>query len=172
MPFLSAVADAVDRLNEWTGRLVRWLALAMLLVQLGTVLLRYVFGTSYIALQESAVYLHAALFMLGAGYTSLHDGHVRVDILYGSAGPHRKAMIDLFGAVFLVIPTMATIFLVTWPFVRQSWLILEGPMSVGGIPAVFLLKALVPLFCILLGLQGLSLAVRSLLFLLQPDRRP
>lgn len=163
---LRRLAGTIDALNELTGRGVRWLALVMLFVQLTTVVLRYVFGTSYIAMQEAAVYLHACLFMAGAGYTLLHDEHVRVDILYGSAGPRTRAWIDLVGSLTLVLPTMVVIFAATWPYIVASWSIWEGPMAVGGIPAVFLLKGLVPAFCVLLFLQGVSMAIGRALFLL------
>lgn len=77
---MQRLADALDQVNIWTGKTVRWFALLMVLLQFTVVLLRYVFGFSSIALNESVLYLHAALFMLGAGYTLLVDGHVRVDI--------------------------------------------------------------------------------------------
>ena len=81
MRTLSTAADALDRVNALVGRAARWLALLMLLAQFLVVVLRYLFGTSYIWGTETVLYLHAALFMLGAGYTLLVDGHVRVDIL-------------------------------------------------------------------------------------------
>lgn len=162
---MSALLRSLDLVNATVGRCVKWLAVALVLVQFGVVVLRYVFGTSFIALQESVIYLHAAIFMLGAGYTLLHDGHVRVDIFYGEASPRRKAAIDLFGCLVLLIPSCLVMLHVTWGFVLQSWRILEGPLSVGGLPAVFLLKTLIPLFAALLLIQGVSLALKNLLFL-------
>ena len=151
-----------------TGNAVRWLALAMVLVQFLIVLARYVFGYNSIAVQESVLYLHAALFMLGAGYTLMKDGHVRVDIFYARAPDVVKRRIDLFGHLFLLIPSMVALLYWSWPMVRSSWRILEGPISVGGLPAVFLLKSLIPAFCILLLLQSLALIVQNLLNTKQP----
>ena len=160
---LAATADALDRVNDWVGRCVRWLALLMLLAQFAVVVLRYLFGTSYIWASESVLYLHAALFMLGAGYTLLVDGHVRVDIFYGSLSEHGKAWINLIGTVLFLLPTCLVILWFTWRFTANSWAIREGPLSVGGIPASFLLKTLIPAFAVLLLIQGVSLALRSIL---------
>ena len=168
MQALLSASAALDKVNETVGRGVRWLALAMLAVQFAIVLLRYVFGSSFIAMQESVIYLHAALFMLCAGYTLLLDGHVRVDIFYSEMSPRRRALVDLGGALLLLMPTCIALLWFTWGFVVNSWEIREGAMSVGGIPAVYLLKTLIPLFAALLLVQGLSMALRALATLLTP----
>jgi TRAP-type mannitol/chloroaromatic compound transport system permease small subunit len=160
---LAVIARRIDRLNEAIGRHVAWLALAMVLVQLAVVVMRYVFGVSSIFMQESIVYMHGLLFMLAAGYTLLHDGHVRVDIFYAGAAPRTKALVDLIGVVLLLVPVCAVILLYSWPYVRAAWSILEGSRETSGIPAVYLLKTAILVFTILLLLQGLSLALHSLL---------
>lgn len=137
----------------------------MVVVQFGIVVLRYVFGISDIALNESVLYMHAALFMLGAGYTLLIDKHVRVDIFYARAGPRVQAGIDAAGHVLLLMPSMLALLWWSWPSVRNAWRIMEGAISVGGIPASFLLKSLIPAFCILLLVQSLACLLRALLIL-------
>ena len=153
----------VEGVNVAVGRTVRWCALLMLALQFSIVLLRYVFGISYIFLQEGMIYLHAALFMLGAGYTLVVDQHVRVDILYSRLGQRGRTVVDLLGGVLLLCPSLVMLLVMTWPFVRNSWNVLEGPISVGGIPASFLLKTLIPAFCILLLIQGAVTIVRNAL---------
>ena len=143
--------------------IMRWLALAMVLIQFLIVVARYVFGLSDMAAQESVLYLHATLFMLGAGYTLLVNSHVRVDIFYSRLGPVGQQRIDFYGHLFLLMPTMAAIIYWSWPAVSNSWGILEGPISVGGIKAVYLLKTLIPAFCILLLLQSASEVMRILI---------
>jgi len=160
---LLKIADNLDTINRGVGDLVRWCALFMVLLQFAIVLLRYVFGVSFIFLNEGVLYLHGALFMLGAGYTLLIDGHVRVDIFYSQAGERRKAMIDILGHLAFLAPAMLILLVYSWPSVRRSWSILEGPISVGGIPASFLLKSLIPGFCILLLIQGLACLLRDIL---------
>ena len=154
------LADAIDALNTGVARLVRWLALFMVLVQFAIVVGRYAFGVNSIAAQESVLYMHATLFMLGAGYTLLVDKHVRVDVFYAKVRPETRRRIDMFGHLFLLLPSMAALLYWSWPSVRNSWKILEGPLSVGGIEAVFLMKSLIPAFCILVMLQSVSLLIR------------
>ena len=154
------LANAIDHLNRTVALVVRWLALIMVLVQFCIVIGRYVFGYNSIAAQESVLYMHATLFMLGAGFTLLVDKHVRVDVFFAKLGDRAKRRIDIFGHLFLLIPSMTALLYWSWPSVRNSWKILEGPISVGGIEAVFLLKSLIPAFCILILLQSLSLLVR------------
>ena len=160
---MGRIADRLDAVNRLVGSVVRWFALAMMLLQFLVVLLRYVFGVSDIALNESVLYLHAGLFMLGAGYTLLVDGHVRVDIFYASASPRSRAIIDICGHLLLLIPSMLVIVYWSWPSVRNAWAILEGPISVGGIPASFLLKSLIPAFCLLLIVQSVSCLLRNVI---------
>lgn len=154
------LADAIDQMNRAIASVVRWLALIMVLVQFCIVIGRYVFGYNSIAAQESVLYMHATLFMLGAGFTLLVDKHVRVDVFYAKVSDAARRRIDIFGHIFLLMPSMTALLYWSWPSVRNSWRILEGPISVGGIEAVFLLKTLIPAFCILILLQSLSILIR------------
>ncbi|MFT7057867.1 MAG: TRAP-type mannitol/chloroaromatic compound transport system permease small subunit [Pseudorhodobacter sp.] len=156
------LADAIDQLNRGIASVIRWLALLMVLVQFCIVIGRYVFGFNSIAAQESVLYMHATLFMLGGGFTLLVDKHVRVDVFYAKVSDRVRRRIDIFGHLFLLLPSMAALLYWSWPSVRNSWKILEGPISVGGIEAVFLLKSLIPAFCILILLQSFALMIRLL----------
>ncbi len=153
----------LDSLNSGLASIVRWAVLAMVLIQFAIVIGRYVYGVNSIAAQESVLYLHATLFMLGAGYTLQRDKHVRVDIFYARASPQARRRIDLFGHLCLLIPAMLALLYWTWPSVVNAWAILEGPISVGGLKAVFLLKSLIPAFALLLILQSLSSVLRLLM---------
>ncbi|WP_333828009.1 TRAP transporter small permease subunit [Pararhodobacter sp.] len=160
---MARLADALDWINRAVGAVVMWLALTMVLVQFAVVLLRYVFGFSSIFINESVLYLHASIFMLGAGYTLWAQGHVRVDIFYARFSPRRQALVDIFGHLALLGPSLVMLLYWSWPMVRRSWAILEGPISVGGIPASYLLKSLVPAFCVLLLIQGVSALIRDVI---------
>lgn len=156
------LADTIDAVNRHLGRGLRWLVLAMALIQFAIVIGRYVFGVNSIWVQESVLYLHATLFMLAAGVTLLADKHVRVDVFYAKASDAARRRIDLFGHLFLLMPSMLALAWWSWPSVRNSWKILEGPISVGGIEAVFLLKSLIPFFCMLVSLQSVAIVLRLL----------
>jgi len=159
---MDKVAGALERVNSILGNTLCWAALLMLMLQFVIVLLRYVFGYSFIFLDEGVLYFHAAIFMLGAGYTFLVNAHVRVDIFYAKASERMQAKIDLFGHLFLLTPALIVLIWFSWPAVRGSWAIQEGPISVGGIPASFLLKSLIPAYCVLLLVQGAAAFLRDL----------
>jgi len=159
---LGRIAGGIDRFNRSVGECVAWLALFMVLVQFAVVLTRYIFGYGSIFMQESIIYMHGLLFLLGAGYTLLQNGHVRVDIFYRAATPRRKAMVDLFGVLFLLGPVCIAMALFSWPYVMNAWRILESSKETSGIPAVFLLKSAILAFLLLLLLQGVSMALHAL----------
>ncbi|ASJ74311.1 TRAP transporter small permease subunit [Granulosicoccus antarcticus] len=157
---MERVANTLDKINEYVAIVVRWLVLAMVLLQFAIVVGRYVFGVNFIAAQESVLYLHSTLFMLAAGYTLLVDKHVRVDVFYAKATEKTRRHIDIFGHVFFLIPTMLAVMYWSWPTVVNSWKILEGPISVGGLKAVYLMKSLIPAFCLLVLLQSVAILLR------------
>ncbi len=165
MQALASFIRTVDRFNDAVGRAVSWLTLAMVLITFGVVVLRYVFSLGWVWMQESYVWIHGIVFMLGAGYTLLHNGHVRVDIFYRPKSAEYKAWVDLLGALILLLPVIALTFFGSWEYVLKSWAGLEESREAGGLPGLFLLKSVIWGFCLCVGLQGLSLAARSLLTL-------
>ena len=138
-----------------------WLCLLVVLVQFAVVLMRYMFGLGSIWLTETIVYGHAALLMLAAAWTLREGGHVRVDIFYADAAPRRRALIELGGALLLLLPFMLVLLWFAVPYVARSWAILETSRETSGLPAVFLLKTLIPLFAVLMALQGMAQAIRA-----------
>lgn len=156
-----ALADIIDRLNTAIGRAAAWLCLAVVVIQFVVVTLRYLFGHGSIWLQESIIYSHSGLFLLCAAWTLRNEGHVRVDIFYSAASPRTRAIIDLAGAMLLLIPFMAAILYFSMPYVMRSWAIMEGSRETSGLPLVFVLKTLIPVFAIMLLLQGLAQAIRA-----------
>lgn len=165
MNALAGFVRTIDRINEAVGRAVSWLTLAMVLVTFAVVILRYVFSLGWVWMQESYVWLHGIVFMVAAGYTLLHNGHVRVDIFYRPGTPRYRAIIDLCGALFLLTPVIYIVMAGSWDYVVKSWQGLEESREAGGLPGLFLLKSMLWVFCVLLAAQGLSLAARSILVL-------
>jgi TRAP-type mannitol/chloroaromatic compound transport system permease small subunit len=162
---IRAAAGRIDRLIAAIGRTVMWLCLFLVLTQFAVVLMRYVLGIGRIWLSESILYAHAALFLLAAAWTLQQDGHVRVDVLYSRASRRGRAVVDLLGALFLLLPFMLAIVYFAFPYVVRSWSILERSRETSGLPFVYLLKTLIPLFALLMGLQGISQALRAGLLL-------
>jgi len=132
------------------------LTLAMVLITLLIVVLRYLFGQGAIALQELVIYLHGLVFMLGIPYALHHNAHVRVDIFSNRLGPRGRDWVELFGHGLFLVPFCLVVLIYSTPYVAASWRVLEGSSEVGGIPAIFLLKTLIPLMAVTLLLQGLA----------------
>ncbi len=166
---MKKIQQLLDQLAQWTGNLISWFALALVLVTVSIVTLRYLFDFGSIALQESMVYLHASLFLLGGAYTLKQDGHVRVDIFYQRFTPEQKAWVNLIGAAFFLLPMCFFIGWMSWDYVGSAWSLREGSREAGGLPFVYLLKSLIPLSALLLALQGLSQITHSLQVILDPD---
>ncbi|WP_366657380.1 TRAP transporter small permease subunit [Fodinicurvata sp. EGI_FJ10296] len=156
-----SICRFIERANTYLGLAAMWLVLAMVLVQFAIVVLRYVFGVGSLYMFESVIYMHGILFMAAAAYTLAVDKHVRVDIFYGEAPPRRKAAIDLFGALFLLLPTCALVWWLGFPYVARSWAVLEGSRETSGLPAIFLLKTFILVFAATLFAQGIVMAVRA-----------
>lgn len=155
------LANAIDRLTGAIGRAAAWLSLFVVVVQFAVVLMRYALGLGSIWLTESILYAHAGLFMLASAWTLREGGHVRVDVFYAQAGARRRAAIDLAGTLLLLLPFAAALLVFSLPYAARSWTILERSREASGLPAVFLLKSLIPLFAVLLALQGAAQAIRA-----------
>jgi len=166
MNVLKTFIHWIDGLNEWVGRGVAWVTLALVLVIFVDVVMRYLFNKSFVFTQELEWHLFGFIFLIGAGYTLLHDGHVRVDIIYQRLGFKGQAWINLMGVIVFLIPGCLMIIITSFKFVLTSFLILEGSPDPGGIPFRFIVKGFIPAGFSLLLLQGLSLGVHSLLQIL------
>ncbi len=162
-------AERIDRLTGAVGRAAAWCLLAAVLLQFLVVVARYAMGLGSLWLSESIIYAHAALFMLAAAWTLAENGHVRVDVFYADAAPRRKALVDLLGALLLLIPFAVALAVLSLPYVGRSWAILERSREASGLPAVFLLKTLIPLFAVLMALQGVAQAIRAAAVLRRRD---
>jgi TRAP-type mannitol/chloroaromatic compound transport system permease small subunit len=162
---LLRLTGALDQVNLWVGRVIAWLALAMVLITFLIVVLRYGFDSGSIALQESVTYMHAMLFMLGAAYTLRQNGHVRVDIFYQRFSRRGRAWVDLLGTLVLLIPVCLFILSSSFDYVADAWSVKEGSREAGGLPYVYWLKSVILLMPLLLLLQGLIWLLRNGLFL-------
>ena len=162
------VAGAIDRAIAAIGRAAAWCCLYVVIAEFAVVVMRYALGMGSIKLQESVLYAHAGLFMLAAAWTLQVDGHVRVDIFYAQARPHARALVDLIGALLFLLPFAVVVAVLSVPYVERSWAILERSREASGLPFVYLLKTLIPLFALLIGLQGVAQVLRAALVLTEP----
>ncbi len=153
---------SLQAFTKFIGMTCRWFTLAMVIVTCAVVILRYIFDYSSIAMQEIVMYLHASLFMLGAAYTWQQQGHVRVDVLYHKWPTAIQQHIDLFGTLFLLLPTCLFLIYISWDYVLMAWAISETSHEAGGLPFVYLLKTLIIILPILLIIQALTNILASI----------
>jgi len=163
---LKGFCGVIDRSNEAVGRMVSWVSLLLVLVVFVDVVMRYLFKTSFVFTQELEWHLFAFIFLIGAGYTLLHDGHVRVDIIYQRLGTKGRAWVNLIGVIFFLIPGCYLVIVTSWKFVGNSFSMLEGSPDPGGIPYRFIVKGTMTVGYFLLLMQGLSMGVHALLQIL------
>jgi TRAP-type mannitol/chloroaromatic compound transport system permease small subunit len=163
------MAGSIEQLAELTGRVVSWLTLGLALVGFLIVVLRYAFDTGFIWMQESLTWMHALVFMIGAAYTLKHDEHVRVDVVYRGLPVRRRALIDLTGTLLFLLPFCLYVLYESLPYVEGSWRIAERSREAGGLPALYLLKAVMPVMAVLLAIQGVAVVLRSLATLRAPE---
>ena len=162
---VAVIVRAICALNRALGWAFSFFSLGIVLVCFSVVVMRYVFRTGSVPMQDLYVWLNGMMFMGIAGYVMLREGHVRVDIFYRNAPVRRKALIDMFGAVFFVAPFVFVI--VAWgaPYVLRSWAIRESSPNFGGLQHFYLLKSFLFVFAGVVALQALAWFLRGVLVL-------
>lgn len=164
MNALTLLTRGIDRLNETVGRAVRWLLLLMVLVSAGNALTRKLFDASSNALLEIQWTLYAAVFLLAAGYTLRHNGHVRIDVVSGRLSARARAVIDIVGGLLFLLPFTTLTLYHAWPFFWASFESAEVSSNPGGL-ILWPGKLIIPVGFLLLWLQGLAEVLRRIAFL-------
>jgi TRAP-type mannitol/chloroaromatic compound transport system permease small subunit len=147
------------RLDPWlrrTGEWASWLWLVLLFVIVANVVLRYAFGEGRIEFEEIQWHLYATGFLLGLGYALQSDAHVRVDVIHERLSPRHQAWIELYGMLLLLLPFVALVLIYSVPFVWQSYRLGEHSQAPGGLPYRWLIKAMLPLWFLILLLAAVS----------------
>lgn len=165
---MKTVVQMIDTLTTWIGKMAGWLTLAMVLLTTYQVFTRKVLQENSIAMQEMVTYMHAAVFLLGSAYALRLDSHVRVDIFYREFSARKKALANLFGSVFFLLPFAGLVFYFGWNYAANSWQIHEGSSQAGGLNYVYVLKTLLPTFAGLLFIQGIAEIIRNGLIFFRP----
>lgn len=165
MHALAFIVRLINGFNKILGQVFSWLALGIVVVCFSVVVLRYAFSTGFVWMQDLYVWMNAVMFTGIAGFVLFKNGHVRVDIFYRPASPRSKAWVDLFGFFAFMLPFAGTILFWSWPFVERSWKFAESSRNIGGMPGLYVIKTFIVIFAALVLLQGLSMALRSILVL-------
>lgn len=165
MAQLARTMRLINLINRLVGNVFCWLSVGIVAVCFWVVVERYVFSVTRLYMQDLYVWMNGAMFTAVAAYALYRDDHVRVDIFFRPAMNRTKALLDLFGVLVFLLPFTYVVVYYTWSFVSRSWRIMEGSANVGGMPGLFILKSFIIGFAVLLALQGIAMALRSILIL-------
>lgn len=165
MTQLAWLLAAINRINRTVGGIFAWLSVGIVVVCFWVVVERYVFSSTRLWMQDLYVWLNGAMFMAVAGFALLREEHVRVDIFYRPASARRKAWADLIGTLVFLLPFATVVFVFSLEFVMRSWRYKENSANIGGMPDLYILKTFILAFAVLLGIQGISMLIRSVLVL-------
>lgn len=152
--------DAIEKFNRGLGRIASYLAILMMLSQAFSVVARYVFSYGNVAIQETVVYGHALMFLLGAAVVLQSNQHVRVDVFFSIYSDGTRKFVNLVGLGLFVLPVMVMITWTSWPYVARAWSSMEGSRQSGGIPAIFLLKTAILVFSVSIASQAAVLVAK------------
>lgn len=152
----TALSRRIDPLVVQIGRFTSWLWVLLLIIIVLNVVLRYAFGEGRIEFEEIQWHLYSGGFLLGLAYAYQADSHIRVDVLYERFPPRRKAWVEFYGILLLVLPFVILILYFSIPFVWQSFELSEVSQAPGGLPYRWAIKALLPLSFLLLLLSACS----------------
>lgn len=173
MNVLVTLIRAIGAMNRVIGYTFAWLSLAMVLICFTVVVQRYMLGFTVLWMQDLYVWMNGAMFTAVAGFALLRDDHVRVDIFYRPATIRNKAIVDLIGVFIFLLPFCWVVYAYSWNYVARSWRLHEGSANVGGMPGLYILKSFIIVFVAVVALQGIAMALRSILVLRgEEDRLP
>tara|TARA_Y100000031_G_scaffold82455_1_gene90824 strand:- start:813 stop:1355 length:543 start_codon:yes stop_codon:yes gene_type:complete len=160
----------LDRFISGVGEAAAWLNVLLVVVIMTQVILRYVFSKGLVRLEELQWHLYAVGIMIGLSYCAARDTHIRLDLLHQRFSQRGKEIVDLLGTVFLLMPMVIIVLMHSWPFVAQSFRLMEGSDSVVGLPYRWVVKSFLLIGFGLLGLAGISRLIRAVAFLLKGER--
>lgn len=159
---LEMLARGLDAVVEVAGRVGGWSGFALLVVMAGNVIMRYLFNTGSVAMQELKWHLMAPISLLCIAYAIKHEGHIRVDIFYARMSKRTQQMIEVFSCLCALTLCLIIVHL-SIPYVMQSYSIGEGSPNPGGLPYRWIVKSMIPLGFFFLGLQSLASVLRAII---------
>lgn len=168
MPLL-LFCRGLDWINLSLGKVFAWCILPMILIQVGFVAGRELLNAGSLAVEDSILYMHAALIVFGLAHTLKTDGHVRVDIFYHRFSPVVKSWVNTVGSILFLMPYSAFIFFASLDYALSSFSYREASGDAGGLDLVYILKAFLPIAGALMFLNGISTVLRNLIFLTTRD---
>jgi TRAP-type mannitol/chloroaromatic compound transport system permease small subunit len=171
-PAVRWLITTIDTFTDWTGKAVAWLAaLPLMFVVVYEVISRYFFNDPTIWAFDISYMLYGSLFMLGAAYALLHQGHIRTDMFYSKWSPRTQGLVDASLYLLIFFPGLLFFLLAGWQKVVHSWSIAETSELSPWRPILYPFRAVIPVAVGMLLLQGISEFVKAV-YAVRWNRRP
>ena len=158
---LIGLSSVIDRFNTFVGKAMGWLILLAVLVSATNAVVRKVFSTSSNAWLELQWYLFGAAFMLAAAYTLQQNEHIRIDVFYGSRSRRTQHWIDLLGHIFFLLPFVALMAWLLWPYTIQAFYSGQVSTNAGGL-VIWPARAILLAGFVMLTFQALAEIVKKI----------
>jgi len=155
---LEYVADAIDRLSIWAGKIVAWLIVPMFLVLVYEVIVRKFFRPTIWA-NDIATMCYGAHFFLAGAYTLYLQKHIRTDFFSRGWSLKTQVWLDIVQYLVFFLPGMVMFTYMSWQFAAESWDLKEALMTTWRPPAYWY-KTVIPVSSALILLQGLSEVIK------------
>ncbi|MFH0785809.1 MAG: TRAP transporter small permease subunit [Pseudomonadota bacterium] len=150
------------RLNRVWGKILSVVFLLMALNVFFDVVMRYCFHNSAVAMQELEWHLFSIVILFGVSVSLLDEAHVRVDFLYDRFSIRKKAIINIIGTIFFLLPLALLILFGSFNFVHDSYQIQEISENPGGLPYRYLIKGMIPLAFLLLIFTAFGYIIQNI----------
>ncbi len=160
-PLHIRIVRAIDKFTDFTGTLVAWLNVLLVAVVSYEVIARYAFGAPTVWSFDLTYMLYSTVFMLGSAY-ALHKGaHVRTDFFFEKWSIRTRNMIDSIAYLVFFFPSLIIFLVVSGSEGWYAFQIGETSEQTPWRPILWPFKAVVPLTCLLLIIQGVSETIKS-----------
>jgi TRAP-type mannitol/chloroaromatic compound transport system permease small subunit len=167
---MDSVLKITAKIIDVLGNFCSLLMVLMIMNVFYDVIMRYFFNDVSIGMQELEWHLFAAMFMFGIAYTFKEDAHVRVDIFYDAMSAKNKALVNIFGSLFLALPITLIILYYSWDYTFEAYQMGEGSGDPGGLPHRWIVRSVIPLSSLFLILSIFHVLIVQLKILTAPTQ--
>jgi TRAP-type mannitol/chloroaromatic compound transport system permease small subunit len=155
----------IDIISDWSGRIVRWLALILSLVVLYEVIARYVFNRPTIWAFDTAMMLNSGIFLMGGAYVLWEKKHITVDVISRRFPQRIQALIDLIFYLVFLFPYAIVMVWYGGKAAAMSWAAREISNTSQWGELIFYWRAIIPVAFFLLFLQAIPELIRTIVSL-------
>ena len=169
---------ATAYLNKIVQRIVEisaWLNVALIVLIMTAVILRYGFHRNGLALwwplvpmEELQWHFYSVPVMLGLAYAITNDTHIRIDILRMHMSKRLKHIFEILGILLLLLPCVIILFDFGLDYTIYAITHHESSQSTMGLPHRWIIKSVIPLSMLLIIIASVARLIQEVVLLLYP----